>query len=39
MPALSATQILGADSEFAFLGKPYRLAELAEALRALQGAV
>jgi nitrogen-specific signal transduction histidine kinase/CheY-like chemotaxis protein len=38
MPALSATQIPGAESEFAFLGKPYRLAELAEALRALQPA-
>jgi CheY-like chemotaxis protein len=34
--ALSGAQQLGADSEFAFLGKPYRSAELAEALRALQ---
>jgi CheY-like chemotaxis protein len=36
MAALSATPALGVDSEFAFLSKPYRGAELAEALRALQ---
>ena len=38
MPALSAPQILGADSEFAFLSKPYRSSELAETLRALHPA-
>jgi PAS domain S-box-containing protein len=36
MAALPATPALGVDSEFAFLSKPYRGAELAEALRALQ---
>jgi PAS domain S-box-containing protein len=36
LPALSAAHRLSADSEFAFLSKPYRGSELAEALRALQ---
>ena len=38
MSALSATQGISADTGFAFLSKPYRGAELAEALRALQTA-
>ncbi len=36
MSALSATQGISADTGFAFLSKPYRGSELAEALRALQ---
>jgi PAS domain S-box-containing protein len=36
MSALSATQGITADTGFAFLSKPYRGAELADALRALQ---